>query len=469
MASRSRSSDGGSDVGTAARTATTYERRPSVRGPRGDLLTGSVREYGGDPLGAMRRWRDEFGDFVPIRFGPFRAHLAFGPGEVTEVLATHAKDYRKSLGTRALKPVLGEGLLTGEGESWLHARRIIAPAFHRERVAGYGSAIVAAAEAQMASWKADATVDMSAEMAALTLRIIARVLFDADVTPSIGEIARLGGEIQDHYFDRFNSMRFLIPAWLPTQGNRRLARNARRLDRIVAELIAERDRDEDRGDVLSMLLRARDEQGRPLAERAIRDHLVTLLLAGHETTALALTWALLLLAAHADARSRLEEELRAVLAGREPRADDVPRLRYTGAVINETLRLRPSAYATGREAVRATSIDGRRLPKRHVVFVSMSATHRDPRFFDEPDAFRPERWLEGLERRLPRGAYFPFGLGPRMCVGSAFAILEATLLLATVAQRWRFEPDVADPGVRPGITLRPAVAITGRLLEAATA
>ena len=271
-------------------------------------------------------------------------------------------------------------------------------------------------------------------------------------------------EIQDHYFDRFNSMRFLIPSWLPTPGNRRLARSAHRLDSIVAELVAERDRDDDRGDVLSMLLQARDEHGAPLKDRAIRDHLVTLLLAGHETTALALTWAWLLLASHPEARSRLEGELASVLGGRDPTAQDARALPFTEAVIDETLRLRPPAYATGREALRETTVDGTRLGKRHVVFVSMSATHRDPRFFDDPDTFRPERWLDGLERRLPRGAFFPFGLGPRMCVGATFAMLEATLLLATCAQGWRFDPDVTDPGERPGITLRPAVPITGRLV-----
>ena len=216
-------------------------------------------------------------------------------------------------------------------------------------------------------------------------------------SPRIDEIALLGTAIQDHYFDRLNSLRFLIPAWLPTPANRRLARNARRFDAIVDELIAERPIDDDRGDLLSMLLRARDEHGVAMSRREVRDHVVTLLLAGHETTALALTWAWLLLSTHPEARSALEAELDAVLGGRPPTPADVAALPYTRAVLDETLRLRPPAYATGREAVRETSIDGRRLPKGRVVFVSMSATHRDPRFFPEPDAFRPDRWLDGLD------------------------------------------------------------------------
>jgi cytochrome P450 len=393
--------------------------------------------------------------------------MAFGPIEVTEVLAGHAKDNRKSLGTRALIPVLGKGLLTDEGDSWLRSRRLIAPAFHKERTKTYAPAIVDAAEVQMARWQDGATVDMGAEMAALTLRIVARVLFGADVTPRIDEIARLGTAIQDHYFDRLNSLRFLIPAWLPTPGNRRLARNVRRLDAIVAALIVERDRDDERDDLLSMLLRARTEHERAFTDRDVRDHVVTLLLAGHETTALALTWAWLMLARQPAAREALEAELATVLGGRRPTPDDVPKLSYTEAVLNETLRLRPPAYATGREAVRETSIDGATVRKGRIVFVSMSATHRDPRFFPDPDTFRPERWLDGLERRLPRGAFFPFGLGPRMCVGASFAMLEATLVLATCAQRWRFEPSVGDPGSRPAITLRPAHAIMGTIVARA--
>jgi cytochrome P450 len=412
----------------------------------------------------MRRWRDEHGDLVPLRFGPLRIRMAFGPIEVTEVLATHAKDYRKSLGVRILSHVLGQGLLTDEGESWLRSRRLIAPAFARERVPGYEGTIAEASEAHAARWQDGQAVDMSAEMSALTLRVIARVLFDTDITPRVEEIARLGASIQSHYFDRLNSLRFLVPAWLPTPGNRRLARDAERFDAIVDELIDERDPTEDRGDLLSMLLRARKADGTPaLSRRQVRDHIVTLLLAGHETTALLISWTWLELARHDKARETLERELDDVLGGRRPTADDMADLPYTDAVIDEALRLRPPVYATGREAMRDTDIDGTEVRQGRTVFVSMFATHRDPRFYDDPDAFRPERWLDGLAERLPRGAFFPFGMGPRMCVGADFAMLEATLILASLVQRWRFVADPAEVRGKPAITLRPDHPITGTL------
>src|SRR5215207_9774639 len=246
-----------------------YEHRYTDHGPKGRLLSGSMQEYGHDPIGSMRRWRDEHGDFVPIRFGPFRAHVAFGPAEIEEVLVDRAADYRKSFGTRMLIPLLGHSLLTAEGEEWLRHRRLASPAFHRERVAGYGRTMAGYAEDSVETWNDGEVVDLHEEMTALTLRIVARTLFDADVSPRIEEVARLGAEIQDFYFGRFASLRFLIPASLPTPGNRALARAIRRLDEIVYSIIGERRPGEDRGDLLSLLLLARDENGAGMSERQI--------------------------------------------------------------------------------------------------------------------------------------------------------------------------------------------------------
>jgi cytochrome P450 len=430
-------------------------------------VSGVMGEYGADPVASMRRWRDEHGDFVPIRFGPFRAHVAFGPAEIEEVLVDRATDFRKSFGTRMLIPLLGRGLLTNEGEDWLRHRRLASPAFHRDRVEGYGRTMAGYAEDAADAWTDGQRVDLHDEMTTLTLRIVARTLFDADVNARIEEVARIGTWIQDFYYLRFASLRFLIPTWLPTPGNRRLAAATRRLDDVVYGIIRERRPDEDRGDLLSMLLQARDEQGAGMTERQVRDEVMTLLLAGHETTALVLSWAFLLLDRNQEARDRLEAELATVLGEGTPSPADVPALVYTQAVVNETLRLYPPAYVTGREAIRDTSVGGLRIPKRHIVLISMYTTHRDPRFFPSPDEFRPERWLDGLDKRLPRAAFIPFGLGSRKCIGASFAMMEATLLLATIARRWRFELDQGEIGTHPSITLRPSAAMPGYVRSAA--
>ena len=440
-----------------------YEHRYTDGGPKGGLLSGTMGEYGADPVAAVRRWRDEYGDFVPIRFGPFRAHMAYGPAEIEEILVDRAADFRKSFGTRMLIPLLGRGLLTAEGDEWMRHRRLASPAFHRARVEGYGRTMAGYAEDRVNAWRDGQIVDLHDEMTALTLRIVARTLFDADVTARIEEVARLGTEIQDFYYLRFATLKFLIPTWLPTPGNRQLGRATRRLDDVVYGIIRERHPGEDRGDLLSMLLLARDEQGAGMSEGQVRDEVMTLLLAGHETTAIALSWAFLLLDRNPDARDSLETELAAALGNEPASPDDVPALPYAQAVINETLRLYPPAYITGREAIRDTTIGGEPIPKRHILLISMYATHRDPRFFPAPDDFRPERWLDGLEKRLPRGAFIPFGLGSRKCIGASFAMMEATLLLATIARRWRFEVAPGEIGTHPSITLRPAAAMPGRM------
>ena len=440
-----------------------YERRYSGTGPKGRLVSGTMREYGADPTGAMLRWRDVYGDLVPIRFGPFRAHMAYGPTEIEQVLVDRAADFRKSFGTRMLIPLLGQGLLTAEGDEWLRHRRLASPAFHRERVAGYGETMARYAQDSVETWRGDETIDLHEAMTALTLRIVARTLFDADVDARIEEVARVGSEVQDFYYGRFASLRFLIPTWMPTPGNRGLARAIKRLDEVVYGIIRERNPGEDRGDLLSLLLLARDENGVGMTERQVRDEVMTLLLAGHETTALALTWAFMLLDRNPAARERLEHELAGSDAEPAASPEDVAALPYARAVVNETLRLYPPAYVTGREAVRATAISDVPMPKGHIVLISIHATHRDPRFYPEPDAFRPERWLDGLEKRLPRGAFLPFGMGSRKCIGASFAMMEATLLLATIARSRRFELAPGEIPTHPSITLRPAAPVWGRV------
>jgi cytochrome P450 len=442
----------------------------TLRGPKPRFLVGNFRDYGRDPLGFMTQCAREYGDFVPIRFGPFTAYLASGPAEVEELLVQRQKDFRKSRGTQVLRPIVGNGLLTAEGDFWRRQRRLASPAFHRERVNSYARTMVDFTQEHAEAWEVGRELDLHHELMALTYRIVVKVLFDAEVEGRVAEVARANAEIQRHLENKYSSMKLFLPDWVPTRGNIRFRRWIRRLDQIVFALIRERKAETAEspgradvsatggrhGDLLDMLMAARDDEGRRMTDRQLRDEVMTLMLAGHETTALALSWALLLLMQNPEAIERMRAELREVLGGRAPTPADMPALNYTRAVIDETMRLYPPAYTTGREAIRETQVGGVRIGKRGTVLVAQWVTHRDPRWFDSPDSFRPERWLDGLAKRLPRGAYYPFGLGPRMCIGAQFALMEATLILATIVQKWGFE---LAPGqaleAQPAVTLRP--------------
>ena len=323
---------------------------------------------------------------------------------------------------------------------------------------GYAADMVALAERHCDAWRDGEARDVHREMMALTLRIVVRTLFGADVAEgATAEIGRAFDGIVEEIARRFRRP-FRIPDVVPTPGNLRYRRGLRRIDTLVYGLITRRRLSgEERADLLSLLLRARDEDGARMSDRQLRDEAVTLFLAGHETTALALSWAWYLLSRHPEKRTALEQELVEVLSDRPPSTADLPRLRYAGGVVHEALRLFPPAYAIGREAIEPGELDGYPVPPGTTVLVLPWILHRDPRHFDAPEEFRPERWLDGLQARLPRGSYLPFGAGPRLCIGQSFAVMEATLILATVARRFRIDLD-PDHVVRPfpSITLRPA-------------
>jgi cytochrome P450 len=423
--------------------------------PPGSIpLAGHFLAYGRDPLGFVVRTVQEFGGVVPIRFGPVPALLIAEPAAIQEVLVERHRDFRKSRAARRVGVVVGDGILLSEGEVWRGHRRLVQPAFHHDRLASYGEVMVGETERMLAGWSAGETRDIHAEMVALTLAIVARSILDSQLEASdVAEVEQAAADLTDHFESRFNSLRFFVPDLLPTPGNLRMRRAVGRLDRIIYRLIrSRRGSGATGGDVISMLLGAGG-----MTDREVRDELMTLFLAGHETTALALTWALHLLAGRPAADAALAAELSAALGGRLPTIADLPRLPYTEAVILESLRLYPPAYAISREAVRATTIAGRDVSRGSVAFISVWAVHHDPARFDDPWSFRPERWLDGLAQRLERSAYLPFGEGPRKCVGASFAMQEAVLVLATIARRFRLSnaSDQAIP-LRPAVTLRPA-------------
>jgi cytochrome P450 len=421
-------------------------------------LAGHFLAYGRDPLGFVVRTVEEFGGVVPIRFGPVPALLIAEPAAIEEVLVERNRDFRKSRAARRVGVVVGDGILLSEGEVWRGHRRLVQPAFHHKRSASYGEVMVGETERMLAGWSGGQTRDIHAEMVALTLGIVVRSILDSELEASdVAEVEQAAADLTDHFESRFNSLRFFLPDLLPTPGNLRMRGAVRRLDGIIYRLIAARRASGARGtDVISMLLDA-GGQGGGMSDREVRDELMTLFLAGHETTALALTWALYLLAERPAADATLAAESSAVLGGRLPTIADVPSLRYTEAVILESLRLYPPAYAISREAVRATTIAGRTVSRGSVAFISVWAVHHDAARFEDPWSFRPERWLDGLAQRLPRGAYLPFGEGPRKCVGASFAMQEAVLVLATIASRFRLGAVSAEPvALRPAVTLRPA-------------
>jgi cytochrome P450 len=427
-------------------------------GPAGRGLSGNLREFTEDRLGTLARWAREHGDVVSARFGPKRILFVNHPDIVEDVLVHQNRKFIKHYRLRQAKLTLGEGLLTSEGEIWRARRKLVQPAFHRERIAAFGDLMVDFTERLIAPWKDGQARDLQAHMMRLTLEIVAMALFGAELG---GESAEVGAAMETlmHNFVASIAKALIVPRWLPTPGNLRVAAAVRRLDRVLYHIIARRrESGEDRGDLLSMLLRAQDEEsGRRMTDRQLRDECMTLFLAGHETTANTLSWACFLLSQHPEAEAKLHEEVDQVLAGRRPTLADLPRLPYTENVVNEALRLYPPAWMLGREPTEPVELGGYRVAKGTTIFMTAYVIHRDPRWYDDPDAFHPERWADGLLHRIPRYAYFPFGGGPRICIGNSFALMESALVLATMARKYRLRlaPDaVVEP--LPSMTLRPA-------------
>jgi cytochrome P450 len=425
-------------------------------GPTGEFLKGSLKDFQGDRLAFVTRCAREYGDIVSIRLGYRRIFLVNHPELIEEVLVSKSKHFSKHFALRLNPLVLGNGLLTSEGEFWLRQRRLIQPAFIRSRLAAYGPTMVRAAERVLKEWKPGETRDIANEMMRITLDIAAQTLFGSDALDSAGEVREALRFMQENFVRRFGRI-VNIPIWVPTPNNLRARKSVRKLDDIIYGFIRRRRQSkENRGDLLSILLHARDEDdGKGMTDRQVRDEAMTLFLAGHETTALALGWTWYLLASNPEAEARLADELRDVLGVRPPTVADLPRLRYTEAVVSESLRIMPPVYTIGREAIDECDLGGFRVPRKTTILMSQWVVHRDPRWFTEPEKFQPERWLEDLQNPLPRFAYFPFGGGPRLCVGNTFALMEAALVLATIAQRYRFT-------LLPGHPIEPVASFTLR-------
>jgi cytochrome P450 len=416
-----------------------------------------VREYARDPLGFLTACAREYGDVVELRLMGQTLYLLSDPDLIEYVLVEHNRNFTKTRILKRNRRLLGEGLLTNEGAFWRRQRRLAQPAFHRKRVDAYGDVIVANAERSLEAWRDGQTIDVHEEMMHLTLEIVAKCLFDADV----GARATAVGKAMKVALENFSSQRRLIriPRKVPTPQNIRFEMAARKLDEIVATIIENRRKSgEDRGDLLSMLVLAEDDSGERMTDKQLRDEVMTLFLAGHETTANALCWTFWLLSLAPDAEAKLAEELERVLDGRSPTISDLPNLPFVGRVVKESMRLYPPAWVVGREAIAECEVGGYRMVAGTTALMSQWVMHRDPRYHEAPERFEPDRWTAEYEKALPRFAYFPFGGGPRQCIGAGFAMVEACLILATVAQRYRMD-------LAPGQKVEPYASITLRPKE----
>ncbi len=425
-------------------------------GPKGTWIKGNLGQFVDTRLGFLEESFQRYGDVFKIRLGPKPILVMSHPDLIEEVLVTKNRSFIKHFALKQTKSTLGQGLLTSESDFWRRQRKLAQPAFNRDQIARHASMMVEFTDRMLADWSDNQARDIQEDMMRLTLEIAGKALFDADVrSESAG--ASVAMDITMKAFTRRIGRLITFPEWIPTPANLRLRKAIKNLNDIVFRMISDRRKTgEDRGDLLSMLLKAQDDDGGGMTDRQLRDEAMTLFMAGHETTANTMAWIFYLLALNPAVETKLHAELDAVLNGRSPTLEDLLKLPYTEHVVTETLRLFSTVWLLGREAIEDVIIGGHRVPKGWTVYMSQWIVHRDPRWFDEPLTFSPERWEDGLIKRIPRYAYFPFGGGPRLCIGNNFALMETGLLLATIAGRYRIKlaPD-ANVVPLPTMTLRP--------------
>lgn len=428
----------------------------------GVFFRGHLPEYTRDRLGLLRRMA-QMGDVVAMRFGPFPGVLFNRPEHIQSILVEHAYDFDKGMAIHnTFRPPLGDGIFSSEGEFHRHQRKLIAPSFQPRHIVSYAEIMTRYGEQIQQGWSEGSVVDVNQKMTDLTMSIIGKALFDADVFTNTDELGAAMSTTLGYVSHRLSQL-FPPPYSWPLARHRQARAATRILREHIQRFIDERRANpSERNDFLSILLQARDEDGQPMSDEQIMAESLTLFGAGHETTATALTWCWYLLCQHPEIYQRVQQEIDSVLEGRTPTFADLARLPYCLQVFKETLRLYPPAYLTSRTALREMEIAGYQIAKNQVVLLAPYTLHRRPEYFPEPEKFDPERFTPEREKRLPRHAYLPFGAGPRVCIGNHFALMEGHLLLATLAQRVSFElvPDqlvTVDPVHH--LTLRPGGAL----------
>jgi len=448
-------------TGQELQTTTTKTMLPP--GPRGLPYIGSMLSFRQDPLGFFQQLQRTYGNMATVYIGKNPAVLLFRPEHVRYVLVEHPRDFtnrgvlqRDSNGNNG--GFASEGLLTIDGEKHRQQRHAVQPAFHKKRIEGYAGIIEQYTQELLKTWHPGDQVDMSRAMQELTLRVVSKCLFSIDLSSQLGPLS-------DAFDGVIGSSTSMVEDLLniridnPITGYGRRMAAMRQLDMLIYTLIAQRrDDDRDYDDVLSMLMSAEsgEEPGTTLTGKQIHDHILTFLAAGHETTAIALVWTFYLLSQYPQVRAKLQDEIRNILAEGEPTLDELAKIPYLDWVLNESMRLYPPAWLQMRFVAKETELDGVRLPVGTLIILSQWVIHRLPEIWKDPEVFRPERWDPANKQQLPAGAYFPFGGGPRTCIGMPLAQLEARIILANILQHYTPQPDPGyTPGFQPSITLRP--------------
>jgi cytochrome P450 len=422
-------------------------------GPKGNFFVGNLREMFRDPLTFLDECAGKYGDVIQMRIGATMAFLINEPDLIEEVLLTNNRNFTKlRLGT---VEVFGDGLLVSQGDIWLRDKRMMNPAFHKERISAYAKIVTESVNEECIAWKNGEERDIHFDMSALTLKIIAKSLFSTDLLR----------EEQNEIIHIFNALLMrstiglrLFPQTtkLPLPANIRFRRNLHRLNEIVYHMIEARKKNRAGFDDLLSLLLDGAENDPTISDKQLRDEVVTMLSTGYETSSTTLAWIFYLLSQHPEAEEKLAQELDSVLKGCEPSFDDIHRLPYTSWVVKEALRVYPTGWILGRKAISDCMIGGYHVPAKAMILMSQWTMHRDARWFDQPLAFNPDRWNDGLEKRIPKFAYFPFGGGPRKCIGDTFAIMETTLILAMISSRMKLQTVAGHPVVSHALlTLRP--------------
>ncbi|MDJ0727631.1 MAG: cytochrome P450 [Prochloraceae cyanobacterium] len=424
--------------------------------PKADPQFGHLLEYDRDPIGFWTLCAKEYGEIVPLNFGEMSVCFISNPQLIEKVL--HEKNtFIKGEDYQILGDIFGKGLVTSDGDLWKHQRKLIQPLFLQERIANYAKIMVNYTEKMLNNWSDKEEIDVHAEMMRLTLNIAMKAIFDLDLTEADAKTIAEAFDLAMEWYENMREQGFIYDPNNPTEADLRYKKAIDRVDKAIYKIIQTRRKNkQNSGDLLSLLIDMKDENGKKMSDRQVRDEAATMILAGHETTANTLSWTWMLLAQNPQVRAKLQQELKEVLGNKKPTAADYNRLNYTKMVIKESMRLYPAVAELSRQTTREYNLGGYQIPANCTVMMCQWVNHRNPDYFPDPETFNPDRWANDLEKKLPKGVYFPFGDGQRICIGKGFALMEAVLLLATISQKFTLNLLPEHPILpQPSITLRP--------------